>query len=194
MPNSPDPPLAPSRTTDEEDARLLDRLRRNERDALAALYDAYGRVAYGLAYRVLGQAGDAEDIVQESFLSLWRQAGRLDAKRGSVRSLLLTIVHRRSIDVLRRRAGRIERTLDEAQPVASAAPDPIEFATHAEERERIQGALQELPAEQRAAIELTYFRGLTIAEMAIQEQIPLGTAKSRLRLALERMRKTLVTT
>lgn len=194
MPNSPDPHLAASRTTDEEDARLLERLRRNERDALAALYDAYGRIAYGLAYRVLGQAGDAEDIVQESFLSLWRQADRLDAKRGSVRSLLLTIVHRRSIDVLRRRAGRIERALDEAQPIASAAPDPVEFASQAEERERIQGALQGLPAEQRAAIELTYFRGLTIAEMATQEQIPLGTAKSRLRLALERMRKTLVTT
>jgi RNA polymerase sigma-70 factor (ECF subfamily) len=194
MPNSPDPPLASSRTTDEEDARLLERLRRNERDALAAMYDAYGRVAYGLAYRVLGQAGDAEDIVQESFLSLWRQADRLDAKRGSVRSLLLTIVHRRSIDVLRRRSGRIERALDEAQPIASGAPDPIEFATQAEERERIQGALKELPAEQRNAIELTYFGGLTIAEMAEQEQIPLGTAKSRLRLALERMRKTLVKT
>ena len=193
MPNSPDPRLASGRTTDEEDARLLERLRRNEGDALAAMYDAYGRIAYGLAYRVLGQAGDAEDIVQESFLSLWRQAGRLDAKRGSVRSLLLTIVHRRSIDVLRRRSGRIERALDDAQPVASATPDPVEFATQAEERERIQGALQRLPAEQRSAIELTYFRGLTIAEMAEQEQIPLGTAKSRLRLALERMRKTLVT-
>ncbi len=155
--------------------------------------DAYGRIAYGLAYRVLGQAGDAEDIVQESFLSLWRQAARLDPKRGSVRSLLLTIVHRRSIDVLRRRAGRIERALDEAHPIASAAPDPVEFASQAEERERIQGALAELPAEQRTAIELTYFRGLTIAEMAEQERIPLGTAKSRLRLALERMRKTLVT-
>jgi RNA polymerase sigma-70 factor (ECF subfamily) len=194
MPNSPDPPPARSRTTDVEDSRLLERLRRNERNALAALYDAYGRVAYGLAYRVLGQAGEAEDIVQESFLSLWRQAGRLDAQRGSVRSLLLTIVHRRSIDVLRRRAGRIERALDEAQPIASTAPDPIEFASQAEERGRIQDALAGLPAEQRAAIELTYFRGLTIAEMATQEQIPLGTAKSRLRLALERMRKTLVTT
>jgi RNA polymerase sigma-70 factor (ECF subfamily) len=194
MPNSPDPPLVPSRTTDEEDARLLERLRRNERDALAAMYDAYGRIAYGLAYRVLGQAGDAEDIVQESFLSLWRQADRLDARRGSVRSLLLTIVHRRSIDVLRRRSGRNERVLDEAQPIASAAPDPIDFATQAEERERVQRALQELPAEQRTAVELTYFRGLTIAEMAEEEQIPLGTAKSRLRLALERMRKTLLTT
>ena len=74
------------------------------------------------------------------------------------------------------------------------APDPVDFASQAEERERVQRALQELPADQRTAIELTYFRGLTIAEMAEEEQIPLGTAKSRLRLALERMRKTLVTT
>ena len=195
MPDSPpDPPLAPSRTTGADDARLLERLRRNDREALSALYDAYGRIAFGLAYRVLGQAGDAEDIVQESFLSLWRQSDRLDARRGSVRSLLLTIVHRRAIDVLRRRSGRSERALDEALPLASAAPDPVDFASQAEERERVQRALGELPAEQRTAIELTYFRGLTIAEMAQEEQIPLGTAKSRLRLALERMRKTLVTT
>jgi RNA polymerase sigma-70 factor, ECF subfamily len=193
MPKLPDPAPVPNRTTDVEDARLLERLRRNERDAVAAMYDAYGRIAYSLAYRVLGQVGDAEDIVQESFLSVWRQADRLDPSRGSVRSLLLTIVHRRSIDVLRRRAGRIERALDEAQPIASVAPDPIEFATRAEERERIQYALKELPPEQRSAIELTYFGGLTIAEMAERQQIPLGTAKSRLRLALERMRKTLVT-
>jgi RNA polymerase sigma-70 factor (ECF subfamily) len=85
------------------------------------MYDAYGRMAYGLAYRVLGEAGDAEDIVQESFLSVWRQAERLDPARGSVRSLLMTIVHRRSIDVLRRRRGRPERALDDAQPIASSA-------------------------------------------------------------------------
>jgi RNA polymerase sigma-70 factor (ECF subfamily) len=184
----------PDRTIDTEDARLLERLRRNDRDALAAMYDAYGRIAYGLAYRVLGEAGDAEDVVQESFLSLWRQADRLDPKRGSVRSLLLTIVHRRSIDVLRRRSGRPERALDETQPIAAAAGDPVEYASQAEERERIRLALAELPAEQRSAIELTYFGGLTIAEMAERQDIPLGTAKSRLRLALERLRKTLVKT
>ena len=194
MPKPPDPPPALSRTIDAEDARLLERLRRNERDALAAMYDAYGRIAYSLAYRVVGQAGDAEDIVQESFLSVWRQADRLDPKRGSVRSLLLTIVHRRSIDMLRRRSGRPERALDDAVPLASAGPDPAEFASQSEERAKIQAALKELPPDQRTAIELTYFGGLTIAEMAEREQIPLGTAKSRLRLALERMRKTFVTT
>lgn len=194
MPNpQSDPPATTGRTIDAEDERLLERLRRDDRDALAAMYDAYGRIAYGLAFRVLGDAGDAEDIVQESFLSLWRQADRLDVQRGSVRSLLLTIVHRRSIDVLRRRSGRPERVLDDAQPIASSVPDPAEFASQAEERGRIQAALKELPTDQRSAIELTYFSGLTIAEMAEQEGIPLGTAKSRLRLALERLRKIVVT-
>ena len=187
----PDPPSAPSRITDREDAELLDRLRRNDRDALAALYDRYGRLAYGLAYRTVGETGEAEDVVQESFLTFWRQAGRLDPARGSVRSLLLTIVHRRAIDLLRRRSGRREQMAAALEPLMSAVPDPIEFASQTEERERVRRALAALPADQRQAVELTYFRGLTVAEMAEQERIPLGTAKSRLRLALERMRKTL---
>jgi RNA polymerase sigma-70 factor (ECF subfamily) len=192
MADSPPDPITPSiRTIDRDDAELLERLRRNDRDALAALYDAYGRLAFGLAYRVLGDAGEAEDIVQESFLMLWRQSDRLDAGRGSVRALLLTIVHRRAIDALRRRVGRSERIVEAFDPIPSAAPDPMEFASRAEERARIRGALAELPLDQRQAIELTYFGGLTVAEMAEQQEIPLGTAKSRLRLALGRMRKTL---
>jgi RNA polymerase sigma-70 factor (ECF subfamily) len=179
---------------DRDDERLLERLRRNERDAMAALYDQYGRLAYSIAYRVVGESREAEDVVQESFLALWRQAGKLDAERGSVRSFLLTIVHRRAVDVLRRRRLRPERALDEAAPLPAATQDPIEFASLAEERELLERAMRTLPDKQRRAVELTYFCGLTIAEMADQEQIPLGTAKSRLRLALDRMRKTLVET
>jgi RNA polymerase sigma-70 factor (ECF subfamily) len=186
-----DPSAAPARTTNREDARLLERLRRNDRDALAAFYEQYGRLAYGLAYRIVGEAGEAEDVVQEAYLTLWRQAGRLDPSRGSVRSYLLTIVHRRAIDVLRRRSGRPERALVDAEQLPSAAPDPVEFASLAEERERVQRALQELPDDQRQAVELAYFRGLTMAELAQEQRIPIGTAKSRLRLALGRMRKTL---
>ncbi len=176
---------------DERDAELLKRLRRNDRDALAALYDAYARLAFGLAYRVLGDTGEAEDIVQESFLMLWRQADRLDARRGSVRALLLTIVHRRAIDALRRRTGRSEQIVPVFESMQSAAPDPMEFASQAEERERIRQALTELPLDQQQAIELTYFGGLTVAEMAERQEIPVGTAKSRLRLALDKMRKSL---
>jgi RNA polymerase sigma-70 factor (ECF subfamily) len=189
----PDPLRVADRITGVEDAVLLEGLRRHDRDALAAIFDAYGRVAYGLAYRILGRPGDAEDVVQESFLGLWRQASRLDNRRGSVRALLLTIVHRRSIDVLRRRSGRPERALDEAQPFAAETADLVEIAARSQTRERILEALDGLPAEQRSAIELIYFGGLTIAEMAEREKIPLGTAKSRLRLALEKMRRTLAT-
>ena len=192
MADSPTDPIAPStRTTDQEDAELLERLRRKDRDAMAALYDAHGRLAFGLAYRVLGDGGEAEDIVQESFLMLWRQSGQLDARRGSVRSLLLTIVHRRAIDALRRRVGRSERAVASFDPIAGASQDPLEFASRAEERERVRRALSELPLDQRQAIELTYFGGLTITELATQQAIPLGTAKSRLRLGLNRMRTLL---
>jgi RNA polymerase sigma-70 factor (ECF subfamily) len=180
----------PERTTSEEDAVLLEGLRRNDGDALAALYDRYGRLAYSLAYRITGDASGAEDVVQESFLAFWRQAGRVDPNRG-VRPYLLTIVHHRAIDLIRRRAGRPERTLEALEAVPSTAPDPMDFASMTEERDRVRAALQELPDEQRRAVELTYFGGLTIAEMAAQEEIPLGTAKSRLRLALERLRRAL---
>lgn len=187
----PDPRAASTRTTDQDDVALLERLRANDRDAIASLYDAYGGMAFGLAFRVVSDAKEAEDVVQEAFLTLWRQAQRLDAARGSVRSLLMTIVHRRAIDAVRRRAGRPEVVLDAAAPLAATTPDPVDFASLAEERETVGRALRELPEEQRKAIELTYFGGLTVAEMAAEEDIPVGTAKSRLRLALERMRKTI---
>ena len=187
---SPDPAAPFSRTTS-EDSHLLERLRRDDRGALAAIYDRYSRLAFGLAYRIVGEAADAEDVVQESFLALWRQAGRLDPGRGTVRPLLLTIVHRRAVDVLRRRSGRPESALDLVEPQPATTPDPVELVSLAEERLGVQRVLQELPSDQRQAIQLTYFGGLTASEVARQEEIPLGTVKSRLRLALQRMRKTL---
>ncbi len=191
MANSPADPTAPAtRSTDRDDGELIRRLQRNERDAVAALYDAYARLAFGLAYRMLHDTTEAEDILQESFLTVWRQASRLDPRLGSLRSLLLTIVHRRSIDVLRKRAGRSE-TVYPLDPLPSSGVDPLELASAAEERDRLRRAMSGLPRDQQQAIELTYFGGLTVSEMAEQQGIPLGTAKSRLRLALSRMRKTL---
>jgi len=175
----------------EDELRLLERLRRNDRDALAATYDAYSRLAFGLAYRIVGETGEAEDVVQEAFVSLWRQADRLDSSRGSLRSLLLTIVHRRAVDAVRRRSSRPAVLLESLEPLPSGAPDPLEVSSVAEQQRLVQRALTELPVDQRKAVELTYFGGLTIAEMAEQEGIPLGTAKSRLRLALDRMRTSL---
>lgn len=189
--SSSDLPAHPDRTTTEEDRRLLAGLRRDDRDAMAALYEAYGRLAFSLAYRVIGEATEAEDVVQESFLTLWRQADRVDLSRGSLRSYLLTIVHRRAIDALRRKARRLERPLEPLGTLVNSGADPLEFASMAEEREIVQRALRDLPDEQRRAVELTYFGGLTIAEMAEQEKVPVGTGKSRLRLAFERLRTSL---
>jgi RNA polymerase sigma-70 factor (ECF subfamily) len=186
----PDPPMAPERTTDGEDARLLDRLCRSDGDALAALYDRYGRLAYGLAYRVAQDATEAEDIVQEAFLALWRQAERYDGSRGSVRSYLLTIVHRRAIDAVRAR-GRRPVLGAAIESVAADTTDPVEVSAWAEERQLAAQAMRDLPPDQRQVIELTYFEGLTLADAAQQLDIPVGTAKSRVRLALERMRKVI---
>ncbi|MEX0785166.1 MAG: sigma-70 family RNA polymerase sigma factor [Dehalococcoidia bacterium] len=158
---------------------------------MAALYDQYGRIAFGLAYRVVGAPEEAEDIVQESFLTLWRQAERLDASRGTLRSYLLTIVHRRAIDAVRRRSGRKESVLAEAGDVAAETADPADTAAATDDRDAVQRGLSELSSDLRQAIELTYFGGLTAAELAERARIPLGTAKSRLRLALDRMRKVL---
>ena len=184
--------MAPERTTGEEDAGLLDRLRRNDGEALAALYDRYGRLAYGLAYRVAQDATEAEDIVQEAFLALWRQADRYDGSLGSVRSYLLTIVHRRAIDALRARARRPVRATAIENAAADTA-DPVEVSSWTEDRALAAQAMRELPPDQLQVIELTYFEGLTLVEAAERIGVPVGTAKSRVRLALERMRKVLGT-
>jgi RNA polymerase sigma-70 factor (ECF subfamily) len=175
------------------DARLLDGLRRNDREAMASLYDAYGGLAYGVAVRSLGRTAEAEDVVQEAFLALWRQAARLDPARG-VRSYLLTIVHNKAVDRVRRNARRPELVLEGEVSIQAEAADPVQFAEALENRELVRSALDTLPQEQRQAIEMAYFAGLTASEVADRLQIPVGTVKSRLRLALGHMRRALGTT
>jgi RNA polymerase sigma-70 factor (ECF subfamily) len=140
---------------------------------------------------MVGDPREAEDIVQDSFLTLWRKAHELDPGRGTVRALLMTIVHRRSLDVLRRRGRRREIDLTVAEHFESDAPGPAEEAATSQRRAAIVLALNDLPVDQRVAVEATYFGGLTINEFAKKASIPLGTAKSRLRLALERLRRLL---
>ena len=189
-----DPVLAQGRLGVEgSDTQLLSGLIRNDREAMAAVYDTYGSLAYGLAARTLGQTAEAEDVVQEAFLAIWRQAARLDPARG-VRSYLLTIVHNKAIDRLRKRARRPELVLDETAPLVADAPDPAEFAEALENRELVRAALRSLPEEQRRTVEMAYFGGLTTGEVAEQLKIPVGTVKSRLRLALGHMKRTLSTT
>jgi RNA polymerase sigma-70 factor (ECF subfamily) len=179
------------RTIDEQrERRLINCLRENDRGSLDEVYDDLGGAAYGLALRVIGTAGEAEDVVQESFLALWRQASRLDPARG-IRSYLFTIVHNKAIDRLRQRGRKAEVPLDLDAPLASAASGPEDTVTRIEAQESVRGALLKLPEEQRQTVLMTYFGGMTINEVADRMRVPSGTVKSRLRLALGHMRRSL---
>jgi RNA polymerase sigma-70 factor (ECF subfamily) len=186
-----DPLTSPERSIDEDvERRLIDGLRNNDREIMAELFDAYSSVAYGLALRTLSDAGEAEDVVQESFLALWRQSERLDPTRG-VRSYLLTIVHNKTIDRLRRKGRRPEAALEFAEAVPDDSEDLAEAVARQSEGEMVRAALVTLPAEQRRTVEMTYFGGLTISEVAANMAVPVGTVKSRLRLALQHLRRRL---
>jgi RNA polymerase sigma-70 factor (ECF subfamily) len=161
---------------------------------MEVLYDRYSRQAFGLAYRILGDGPSAEDVVQDAFLSVWRQADRIDAARGKLQSYLLTLVHHRAIDVLRSRKGMIARSLpDDPAEIEKDTPDFTDRVLTAIEGEAVRKALVGLPEEQRQVIELAYYQGLTHVEIAEQQGLPLGTVKSRLRLALDKMRGLLGT-
>ena len=189
-----DPATEGERTTAEgpEDAVLLEAMQRGDHSAVAALYDRYSGAAYGLAYRITGDGPSAEDVVQDAFVALWKQAARFDPERGRARSWLLTIVHHRAIDVVRRRSGRAERALPEG-PANLVATDgrPEEIAEWVAEAEAVRRAVGTLPDEQRRAVEMAYFDGLTYVEIAERVGVPLGTVKSRLRLGLEKLRNGL---
>ena len=180
---------SPERTIDEgNERRLIEGLLRNDSDTVAAIYDAHSGIAYGLAARLLGMSQEAEDVVQESFLALWRQAERLDPARG-IRSYLLAIVHNKAIDRVRRRGRRNEAVFDPQAPIPASGGDPVERAERLADRENVRSALQSLPEEQRRTVEMTYCNGFTINEVAARMQVPAGTVKSRLRLALAHLRR-----
>ena len=153
--------------------------------ALAELYDRYGKVAYGLAYRVLQNSSLAEDAVQEAFLTVWRTAGTYARERGKPGTWLLTLVHRRAVDIARREERRREPAPAEPAKLVSAAAD--EEVTLRDRRRAVQAALNQLPSDQREAIELAYYGGLTQSELAGQLGVPLDTVKSRMFAGLRRL-------
>jgi RNA polymerase sigma-70 factor (ECF subfamily) len=162
---------------------------RGDEQALAELYDRFGRVAYGVALRVLRDAALAEDAVQDAFMAVWRTAAGFDPDRGKASTWLLTLVHRRAVDVVRREERRRADVLDDAPVASGDATD--EAAEVREERRRIQTALAKLPPDQREALELAYYGGLSQAELAERLGVPLGTIKSRMFTALSRLRDLL---
>jgi len=159
---------------------------------MEVLYDRLGRQAFGLAYRILGDGPSAEDVVQEAFLTLWRNAERIDAARGKLSSFLLTIVHHKAIDALRGRRGRTagQLSMDIAE-VEKTGADVADRVLLSLDRDGVRKALATVPDDQRRAIEMAYYQGLTHVEIAEALALPLGTVKSRLRLGLEKMRAAL---
>jgi RNA polymerase sigma factor (sigma-70 family) len=172
------------------DEALVALAARSEQLALAELYDRFGRPAYGLALRILRDEALAEDAVQEAFLALWRTAARFVPERGKASTWILTLVHRRAVDLVRREEHRRTDALEQA-------PEPASLGTVDEEawlrlqRERVQDALRKLPDQQREAIELAYYGGFTQSELAERLGQPLGTIKSRMFMGLARLRELL---
>lgn len=160
---------------------------------LETLYDRYHAVAYALALRITTETGLAEDVVQDSFLGLWRNAARYAEDKGSVKGWLLAIVRHRAIDSMRRRRNgvTIGDETEEPLPASLTLPDIWPEVAGRLDAEMIQGALQTLPNLQREAIELAYFDGLTQREIAGKTGAPLGTVKSRMRLGLVSLRREL---
>ena len=171
------------------DEALVALVARSDETALAELYDRVGGIAYGLAFRVLRDESLAEDAVQEAFLGLWRTAGSFVPERAKASTWLLTLVHRRAVDLVRREQRRRSDPLEDApEPTTDSAEDNAWLRL---ERERVQGALAQLPDQQREAIELAYYGGFTQSELADRLGQPLGTIKSRMFSGLARLRELL---
>jgi RNA polymerase sigma-70 factor (ECF subfamily) len=163
-------------------------------DALDRLYDRYRTMAFSIALRITNDATLAEDVVQDAFLGAWRNASRYAEDRGSVRTWLLSIVHHRAIDVVRRRRPTADLPAgeDAPPPPELTLPDVWPEVVASIDRDTVHAALSSLSEVQREAIELAYFGGLTQIEIAERTNAPLGTVKSRIRLGLLSMRRAIV--
>ena len=158
--------------------------------ALEALYEAYHRQALGLALRVLGNMGEAEEVVQDAFLAAWRAGHTYDPARGSARTWILTLVRNRAIDVVRARQRRPVQPLDERLDRPDSSDVPLQAMLNVDAA-RVAEALHRLPPEQRTVIELAYSSGLSHTEIAARLKLPVGTVKGRIRLGLDRLRQAL---
>lgn len=171
------------------DAEIFIPLREGRPEAIEVMYDRYAGLAYGLAMRILGDPGRAEDVVQEVLLSVWRKPDRYDPAKGSFRTWLMTLVRNRSVDSLRghwRRQGADVELGDDLQDL-SGHSDPWPAVALSLERDVVREALAVLPADQRQAVEMAHYGGYSHSEIAQMLGLPLGTVKGRLRLAMEKL-------
>ena len=170
-----------------DDAHLVGRVDDGDAEALRLIYERYGGLVFGLTYRLLGDRQVAEECTQDVFVAVWRTARTYEPERARVSTWLLTIARNRAIDATRRRAAR---PVDPHEEIWSAdeAPDTADIVSAADDATRVAAAMAELPDAQREALSLAYFDGLSHTEIAERLQLPVGTVKGRIRLALDRLR------
>jgi len=185
MPNSVAPPSSPA------DLELVARVAAGDESAIGILYDRYGAVLYAVAFRVLGERADAEEVVLEALAQAWRDAARFEPGRGSVAGWLATIARSRALDVVRVRNRRSRLAAAAAAAAPDALPGPESALDHEERRREVRRALDALSPAQRQAIELAYFEGLSQSEIAERLHEPLGTIKTRVRLGMQKLRECL---
>ncbi len=180
------------------DRELVARAATGDERAMTDLYDRYGGVLYTVAYRVVGQRADAEEVVVEAFAQAWREAGRFEASRGSVAAWLTMIARSRALDLVRAR-GRRDRLaasaavsgMDVGRMAADPGASPTDNAEADERRRMVRQAMEGLSPPQRQAIELAFFEGLSQSEIAARLNEPLGTVKTRVRLGMQKLRESL---
>lgn len=175
------------------DAALMERLVQRDADALETLYDRHSRAVFSLVYRIVQQRPTAEEVTQDIFLQLWRNARLYDSQRGPLQPWLLTLARNRALDTLRLKRERQRSREDDfgARELVCTAPDPETLADREDRAEKVRGVMAELPALQRRAIELAYFDGMSHSEIAEKLMEPLGTVKSWIRNGLLKLREGL---
>ena len=174
----------------EDDRRLIERMGGGDDRALARFYDRWARVAYALIVQMVRDPDDADDVLEDTFYQAWRQAARYTAARGSVETWILTIARSGALDRIRARKRLREEPLTPASGMETATGGG-DVAEAAEQRERVAQAVRTLPPEQREVVELAYFGGLSQSEIATRTGQPLGTVKTRARLAGQKLREWL---
>jgi len=188
MPNS----RSEAALSSSDDLAIVRRLAGGDAAAVSALYDRFAPLLLAVARRILGPAGEAEEVLQETFLQAWNQAERYDPARSSVSTWLILIARSRALDRFRSRDAR-----GRAAAAAAAEPPPEpsgraeESVLHAERRQRVREVLNSLPAEQREVLELAFFEGLSQSEIALRTGAPLGTVKTRALLGMKKIRQAL---
>lgn len=185
-------PLSKAASELPSDLELLNAVKQGQVEGLGILYDRYSRLVYGLAFKILENAEEAEDVTQDVFLTLWRQDA-YNPSRGSLSSFLTTMTRSRSIDKLRARGSKF-RFLQRWQALVrteTAAASPMELVSVQERSELVRQALSQLPDSERQVLEIAYYEGLSQSEIAARLQVPLGTVKSRSRQGLLKLRRTL---